>query len=505
MQNYLFFRILLRLKRPVIFALIIVLILTGCLPPPPGYDPNQVSPIETASPTLLSPTPKPQVTALPTRQPLSPGELVDYNAQTGDTLDVLAVRFNTTIAEIRSANPIIPQEVTLLPPGMPMKIPIYYLPLWGSPYQIIPDELFINGPAQVGFDTDAFINRQPGWLKGFHGYTSEETLTPGQTIDRVALDYSVSPRLLLAMMEYATGALSQPTPPDGAEEYPAGAVQRGYSGLYMQLIWVANNLNNHYYDIRAGLVTQFDHLDGTMERPDPWQNAASVALHMFYAQFVTGNEYLRAISSVGLAQTYASLFGDPWKDRQPHLPGSLRQPKLQLPFQTGKYWTFTGGPHTGWGTGAPFAAIDFAPPAGASGCIESDEWATAVAPGVIVRAEPGLAVLDLDGDGDEHTGWTILYLHTILDASIVVGKKVKAGDIIGHPSCERGRATGTHVHIARKFNGEWMPAGGAIPFNLEGWVVVPGKEAYLGALTKSGRTITACTCSDHNSQLKIGE
>ena len=63
---------------------------------------------------------------------------------------------------------------------MPMKIPIYYLPLWGSPYQILPDELLVNGPAQVGFDTDAFINAQPGWLKSFHGYTSAETLTPGR-------------------------------------------------------------------------------------------------------------------------------------------------------------------------------------------------------------------------------------------------------------------------------------------------------------------------------------
>ena len=53
-----------------------------------------------------------------------------------------------------------------MPPGMPMKIPIYYQPFWGSQYQIIPDSLFINGPAQVGFDTSAFVAAQPGWLKG---------------------------------------------------------------------------------------------------------------------------------------------------------------------------------------------------------------------------------------------------------------------------------------------------------------------------------------------------
>ena len=73
---------------------------------------------------------------------------MDYIAQTGDTLPALAYRFNTTEREIREANPNIPAEVTTMPPGMPMKIPIYYEPFWGSPYEILPDSLFVNGPAQ---------------------------------------------------------------------------------------------------------------------------------------------------------------------------------------------------------------------------------------------------------------------------------------------------------------------------------------------------------------------
>jgi hypothetical protein len=36
---------------------------------------------------------------------------------------------------------------------------------------------------------------------------------------------------------------------------------------------------------------------------------------------------------------------------------------------------------------------------------------------------------------------------------------VKTGDRIGHPSCEGGAANATHVHIARRYNGEWIPAG----------------------------------------------
>ena len=48
------------------------------------------------------------VTPFPTRPAYEPAELVDYVAQTGDTLPALAIRFNTTVDEILAANPFIP-------------------------------------------------------------------------------------------------------------------------------------------------------------------------------------------------------------------------------------------------------------------------------------------------------------------------------------------------------------------------------------------------------------
>jgi hypothetical protein len=71
----------------------------------------------------------------------------------------------------------------------------------------------------------------------------------------------------------------------------------------------------------------------------------------------------------------------------------------------------TGGPHTGWGNMEPYAAVDFAPPSKTQGCVHSDVWATAVADGVIVRSTTGEVMLDLDGDGDERTGWDVLPAH----------------------------------------------------------------------------------------------
>src|SRR3989304_4205250 len=94
-------------------------------------------------------------TPLPTRTTYKPGELVDYTAQSGDTLPALAARFNTTIDEILEANPQVPRAATTMPPGMPMKIPIYYMALWITPFQFLPDQSYVNGPASIGFSTAA--------------------------------------------------------------------------------------------------------------------------------------------------------------------------------------------------------------------------------------------------------------------------------------------------------------------------------------------------------------
>ncbi len=440
-----------------------------------------------------------QVTPLPTRPAYPPGELVDYVVQGGDTLPALASHFNTTIAEVREANPIIPEDVTTLPPGMPMKIPIYYAPLWGTSYQILPDSHFINGPAQMDFNAQVFLDDKPGWLKSFVGYASGDNRSGAEIINLVAKNFSVSPRLLLALLEYQLGGVSQPIPPENVGQYVLGNIDRRHRGFYLQLVWAANTLNNAYYTWRAGDNEPIIHLDGTLERPDPWQNAGTVALQNYFSLLFSNEEYAKAVGADGFAATYKSLFGDPWKNESPHIPGSLTQPELVLPFEPGETWALTGGPHTGWGTGPPLAAIDFAPPSVVGGCVPSNEWVTAVAPGLIVRSEPGIVVLDLDGDGDERTGWVIFHLHVATEGRVPVGTSVETGDKIGHPSCEGGTSTGTHIHIARKFNGEWVIAEGPLAFNLEGWIAHNGDQPYLGTLTRFSQTVTACLCTDSES------
>ncbi len=430
-------------------------------------------------------------TPLPVRRTYAPGELVDYTAQTGDTLPALAARFNTTIDEILTANPFIPRDATTMPPGMPMKIPIYFLALWASPFQIIPDHAFVYGPTLIGFNTSAYLKSQPGWLKDYRVYASGKWRSGGEMVDFVAMNYSISPRLLLALLEYQGGALTQPEPP--VKRNLLGFTRRYWENPYLQLVIAANTLNNGYYGWRIGELTEFEGADGILIRPDPWQNAASVSLQYYFSRVIAGDNYARAVGPDGLIQTYKTFFGNPWTDDTIIIPGSLQQPEFRLPFQSDQTWYYTGGPHTGWGTGEPLAAVDFAPPSDKSGCFIAEDkyFATAMADGLVVRSGIKGVALDLDKDGDERTGWVIFYLHLATKQRVPLGADLKAGDLVGYPSCEGGRSTGSHVHIARKYNGEWIIADSPIPLKMGGWLTHSGTREYLGTLTKQGSVVTA--------------
>jgi LasA protease len=478
-------------RRAFTAALVIILFLSSCNLKV-AYSPAGSAPVPAATISASVPAQTP----LPTRKTNEPGELVDYTAQTGDSLPALAARFNTTMDEILEANPQIPRDATTMPPGMPMKIPIYFLALWASPFQIIPDHAFVNGPTTVGFNTSAFVESQPGWLKSYRVYAGDKWRNGAEVVDYVAINYSINPRLLLAILEYQGGALTQTKPP--LKRNLLGFTRTYWESPYLQLVIAANTLNNGYYGWRIGSLIEFEETNNSLIRPDPWQNPASVAIQYYFSRIFAGDKYALATGPQGLIQTYEGLFGNPWNDTTVLIPGSLQQPTFQLPFPSDQTWFYTGGPHTGWGTGKPLAAVDFAPPSDKSGCFVANEknFATAMADGLVVRSNIDGLALDLDKDGDERTGWVIYYLHLAAKQRAPLGADLTAGDLIGYPSCDGGHATGSHVHIARKYNGEWITADSVIPFKMSGWVTHNGIREYLGTLTKDGASVIACECGD---------
>lgn len=478
-------------------GILVLLAVSGCRLLPTDSGVGQ----EESTPAVATDTPLPEVTLPADRPQYSPGEIVEYFAQSGDTVPALAKHFNTTVEEIMEANPIIPDDVTTLPEGLPMSIPIYYRPLWGSSLQILPDYAFVYSSYASEFDVAAFVAKSEGWLKFEEDYTEGKQLSGGEIIEHVALSYSIHPQLLLAVLEYQTGALTNPIRPDFSDGKLLGFDAPTRTRLVLQLNLLANTLNNGYYGWRSGNLEGFTHADdGRWEYPDPWQNAASVALQYAFSQMMDYRHYRVAISEEGIQKVFTNLFGDPFAAHMELIPGSLRVPEMKLPFEVDVPWTYTGGPHTGWGEGEPWAAIDFAPP-GVVGCASTTDWNTAVADGIVVRTGPGQLYLDLDGDGDERTGWVVLYMHTAKNGKLPVGSVVKKGDFLGHPSCEGGSSTGTHLHLVRKYNGEWIEANGVLAYDLEGWIVKGTGQPYQGTMVRYGEVVIATDYSSSKSQI----
>lgn len=490
-----------------------VVVITATFPPPSEAVAEQNSQSDVLAPAG---TPQPSAAAFPVGNPTPdpPRDVLISDVQqhivaAGDTLYGIAQTYGVSLDALIAANTLenpdvleIGQVIQL--PGLPTRTT--------SAFKILPDNRMVRAPGARDFDIADFIARQAGYIRNAtdevatnlaNGEEQKQILTASQIIERIALEYSVDPRLLLALLEHRAGWLSNPNLTPEQRTHPmisreaSGTINR--EGLYRQLAWTANNLNFGYYGWKTRGWTTLEFADGERLLYAPGLNAGTIALQYFLSLNTSILSWEQQIGPDGFYQTYYAYFGDPFVNTvDPLVPINLQQPEFTFPFSPGETWFFTGGAHGGWGSGSAWAAVDFAPPdvpqAGVA-CFTSAFWVTAVAPGLIVRSDGGAVMVDLDGDGDESTGWTVLYLHIAADGRVPPGTVVQAGDRIGRASCEGGFSTATHMHIARRYNGEWIPAdcdacGTQAPrprLVFNGWSVVGFRnQEYQGYMERNG-------------------
>jgi len=468
-------------------------------------DSTQVDPSATLPATVENTPDRPEPLATPTYPATATMALTQtvrtilYSSQPGDTLRSVAMRFGVLPEDITIYEGSLPGLNSLIDPESLLLIP-NRLGATGPEERLIPDSEFVYSPHVVVFNIEAFVGEQAGYLASYRELMASGWRTGAEVVALAARDNSVNPRILLAMLEYLSSWVTDPTTPAGDDRnYPLGYQDVVSSGLYHQLTALANEMGVGFYGWRAGTETVLSFSDDSYLRLAPDQNAGTVALQYSFAQRFAPGEWAEALDPEGFMATYRGLFGDPWFIEHPLYEPGLSQPPMILPFLPGSIWSFTGGPHGAWQRDAAWAALDFAPIGVETGCAVSVDWATAAAPGLVVRSSNGVVVLDLDGDGSEQTGWVLTYLHIAQNGRIRAGTFVEQGDLIGHPSCEGGRATGSHIHITRKYNGEWILADGPLPFTLSGWEAHAGSEAYQGALTKGDQTVLACPCGSEET------
>jgi murein DD-endopeptidase MepM/ murein hydrolase activator NlpD len=454
-----------------------------------------IPPTETPS----KPTPQPiKPTPNPTRAVPQSSNL--YVVQPGDTLGTIATQYGVTVDELLALNAL--GDANVLEVGQTLNVPGGQVEFAPS-FKLIPDSELVYSPGASSFSVTAFAKFQQGFLRAYSETIDDKSWSGVEIIDFVARSYSINPRLLLALLEYRSDWITDPYPEsDQAEDYPMGLVSTGREGLYRQMLDAADALNTGYYGWKyRGAISLSLGDQRVFYASDV--NAGTVGVQYMLS---VGNSYAQWQTDIGpdgFYQTYLNLFGDPFEYAvEPLVPANLQQPTLTLPFAPGEEWVFTGGPHGGYNSGSAWSAVDFAPPkppdelVNAQGsCYISPQWVTAVADGVIARSGSGYIILDLDGDGDEHTGWTLVYLHMDDYEVIKPGTQVKAGDRLGHPSCMGGFSNGTHLHFSRRYNGEWLPVecnacapGVSVPAEVLGeWTMhgYAGQE-YQGYMTRDG-------------------
>jgi LasA protease len=452
---------------------------------------EQESPIATPRPEDGIPV-DPEIAATSTPPLVLEGYLV-YVSQPGDTTVALARRFS-------SEPDLLLSEAGLPASGFLNNGTVVYVPFDETTEDFtpasltLPDAAIVYGLLDSGFDVVSYVDQAGGYLSHYQEVVGESTKSGAQIVQEVALMHSVSPKMLLALLEYQSGWVLADEPGMENNAYPVGYGISTHKGLYQELYIAGRELLKGYYGWREGSANQLRFANGT-QRLHPALNAGTSAVGHVVAGLYPKSAWGAVMyGQDSLAMVYAGMFGDPFAETaqgRSHLPDGLRQPDLTLPFLPGEDHYLTSGPHRAWGIGSPWAAIDFAPADGTRSCQTASYRITAAGSGVVVRSEPGIVVLDLDKDGDETTGWVLFYLHVAEKDRAQVGAQLNVDDLIGYASCEGGVATGTHVHFARKYNGEWMPAAGPIPMVLSGWVVEQGPLEYNGQLRREGVMVVA--------------
>ena len=355
---------------------LIVLMLVACTRAADGRDPMPLisgsateaigDQVSTAAPILPTSTPFPTPAYTPT--PDAPHSIPplrstasEYFVQPGDTLSIIARAHTVSVNAILAENDL--SDPDLLSVGQRLLIPPPEPAGTAPAFKVVPDSELVYGPPLADFDVAAYVQGILGFLNGYVEEVNGELMTGAQIVQLIANNYSVSPRLLLAILEHQSGWVSDNQPTEESETYPIGLFDPSRTGLYLQLAWVADNLNRGFYLWRAEALAAFVTQDGAVVLPNPRANAGTVSVQYFFAQLYAYDDWRVQIRANGLQATFTRLFGYPF-DGLTHTPtlSEAGAPLLQLPFQQGEIWSFTGGPHGGWDNGSAWAALDFAPP-----------------------------------------------------------------------------------------------------------------------------------------------
>jgi LasA protease len=338
------------------------------------------------------------------------------------------------------------------------------------------DADFLYGPRLLDFNLNAFLEQNAPHLVPY------STL-----INHWCGLYSISPKVLLTVMEMRSSAVSNPA---GLANPFAGLA--GDGDFDAQLRYTLASLFEDYYAYRRAVPQRV---------PGDGMNAATYALLTFFRGAATVPAF--AAPAIDAPATFATTFGRLFPSTllragadAPDTSIAAIPPStlLQLPWKNGVSWYF-GGVHTTTGNndGSPMSSLDHSKGGQGWGADTSTDYVVAAHPGTVtVYSSCNVTVTS-------PSGWSTNYYH-LSTLQVSSGQQVSANQTIGvyannqaQALCDGGSSTGPHVHFSLLNNGEYSPLDGV---SISGYVVHSGRFSYdtdpaYMWLTKNGVTYYA--------------
>lgn len=322
------------------------------------------------------------------------------------------------------------------------------------------DEMF-------NFDIEAFLASQAPHL-----------LPYAEHISHWAGYSSISPRVLLALMEQQSGVLRHPnqSAQQLAQPFAKLSAKQDFAS---QLQDVADQLATRLYrEPSHPGASEFSSqqapsaLDFLFDGNDPQALTQSQSQQ----QTAAANKF---------SQIYRQLFAEDFiaissqVDRQlgqkdPVIMAGPANGFLQFPFPLGQSW-HVGGAHTNTGSGNyPMSSLDMSQ-GGGWGSNQSGRWVSASAAGSFKRHSSCFAEVVHSG------GWSTTYYH-LMNIQYNTGATVSKNTRIANPAntkaqalCNGGASTGPHQHWSLKQNGSWTHLNGVY---VSGWRITATGSSY---------------------------
>ncbi|MBU2711965.1 M23 family metallopeptidase [Zooshikella harenae] len=286
---------------------------------------------------------------------------------------------------------------------------------------------------------------------------------------------SISPKVLLALMEQQSGIISNPSPSAADLQSPFGKLSVKI-GFELQVEIIAKRLAKlHYHpkDSSTNLSTQ---------TAEPLQLNQAQTVNQLFTTDVANGELTATNNTSNLKRfisTYNQLFPNELSNNQLSLTAQSYEQTppdtmFQLPFPVGEYWHI-GGAHTNTGSGdRPLSSLDFSN-GGYWGSDTSNRWVSAAASGVAkVHSSCSLEIT-------HNNGWSTHYYH-LANIQVQTGDKVSLNQPIANYAsnksqalCNGGQSTGPHEHFSLKLQGRYVHLNDV---SLSGYKIHTGRSSY---------------------------